>query len=112
MSKEELVHLIGDVIAELSMLGADPDITASHKKIIDALRDALDDQQLTVARLAFKEKTKDYKDATSKLQDINKSIQNTINDIDNLINTVKSVTQLIGIIDTVIGLGTKLAGAG
>jgi hypothetical protein len=93
--KIDVVRVIGEVLTEMDVLLASPDISDSDFKAGRKLRRDLDKLQLRIVAEQFRENTKKFQEAAQALEGVNKEISKTIADVEKIAETIGAIAKLI-----------------
>ncbi len=109
MNKSAVIKCCGDMLTEIDVLRGSlfPGIPARKK--LDSFRDTIDNTQLQLVDLAFKENTKQYKDISAKMENINKDIKKTIRDVDRVADTFETLSRFVTVLDEFLMIAVSIA---
>lgn len=105
LQQSDVVRLIGDVLTELDLLMASPDLSDSDFKDVRKLRRALDGLQGKIVAQEFKENTKAFQNAAERLKKVNADLEQTISDVEKVAATIESITTLISAAEKLLAIG-------
>ena len=104
MTKIELIKEIGDTIKEVDDQRGNLPAGTPDREALDNSREELNQRQLKLAGLAFKENTQAYIDASANIAQILTEMKATIRDLAKIAQTLESLTKLVGAIDELFKL--------
>ena len=102
LQKSDVVRSLGNVLTEIDVLMASPDLSDSDFKEVRKLRRELDRVQGNIVAEAFRENTRKFQEAAERLEKVNADVEETISDVEQVAVTIGSVSTLISAAEKVL----------